>query len=197
MTSFSLEEERELQNELSTGESLQWSGKPNPRVVFHPSDWFAIPFSLFWVGFTVFWEFSASKGGGWFFELWGIPFILIGQYLLWGRFVYAAWKKRRVLYILTDRRAVTLVTGRGSKVISAELDNVPSIEKQVRADGIGTINIGAGDLKYNVRGRQTTADDLYLSRGFPVFVDIDDADQVYTRLRNLQRTSRDKRFSPQ
>ena len=33
--------------------------------------------------------------------LWGIPFVVAGQYLIWGRFFYDAWLKRRTYYALT------------------------------------------------------------------------------------------------
>jgi hypothetical protein len=80
-----------LQPELLSGESLLWAGRPNPSVLFHSDDWYLIPFSLFWVGFTAVWESLAL--GYWgknegnpslFLGLWGIPFILIGQYLTLG-----------------------------------------------------------------------------------------------------------------
>ena len=39
-----------LQSELISGESLLWSGKPNPDKIFHSDDWYTIPFSLLWGG---------------------------------------------------------------------------------------------------------------------------------------------------
>jgi hypothetical protein len=35
-----------FQPELMPGESILWAGVPNPKVIFHPDDWIAIPFSL-------------------------------------------------------------------------------------------------------------------------------------------------------
>lgn len=72
-----------LQPEMMSGESVYWAGMPNPKVVFHSDDWTAIPFSLVWTGFFVFWEADAlgywgtsSRGGGFnlFMVLWGIHF---------------------------------------------------------------------------------------------------------------------------
>lgn len=83
---------KRFQQELTSGESLLWSGQPQRKVIFHPSDWAAIPFSLIWGGGAVFWEWAATghlananhtHAEPAFFALWGIPFILIGQYLIW------------------------------------------------------------------------------------------------------------------
>jgi hypothetical protein len=107
-----------IQPELLSGESLQWAGKPNPGVIFHSDDWYLVPFSLLWGGFTIFWE--ASVLGYWarqprspstFMVIWGIPFILIGQCMIWGRFLYDAWLKRRTYYAVTNRRVLVLQEG--------------------------------------------------------------------------------------
>lgn len=79
-----------IQPELVSGENV-WSGQPDADVIFHKEDAYLIPFSLLWGGFTIFWE-AAASGFVWssngatepsFFSLWGIPFVLVGQYLTW------------------------------------------------------------------------------------------------------------------
>ena len=98
MQNLNPDEQQHLQNELNGDESLLWAGKPNTSVIFHPSDWYMIPFSLLWGGFAIFWEggvtgiFGLGNGNPSpsFFMLWGIPFVIIGQYLIWGRFFYTA-----------------------------------------------------------------------------------------------------------
>src|SRR5580692_6078756 len=86
----------DIQIELLAGESLLWCGQPLPRVLFHMQDIFAVPFSLLWGGFAILWEWGVTGhfGGNshahpapFFFALWGIPFVVIGQYMIWGRFV--------------------------------------------------------------------------------------------------------------
>jgi hypothetical protein len=108
--------------ELSRDESIQWTGQPNRSVVFHPDDWFMIPFSLMWGVFMIFWLLAASgtwdvfsskpKGDfGWFGIIWGTPFVIVGQYMIWGRFFYEYWKKKRTFYALTNRRALLMENG--------------------------------------------------------------------------------------
>jgi len=35
-----------IKNELLENEELLWIGKPNPKIIFAPSDIFLVPFSL-------------------------------------------------------------------------------------------------------------------------------------------------------
>jgi hypothetical protein len=202
MQSLSLEEQRVLQAELSTGESLLWTGKPNPRVIFHASDWVTIPTGIFVAGFSIFWEAGVGGSGPWrgggdpssFMMLWGIPFIIVGQYMLWVRFLYAAWKKTRITYALTNERILVIVAPPQAKVISIYLRSVPGITKDVRADGIGTLKFGDTPPVWGARGtKMLAADGLYLNSATPVFVDIDNAsdvaDQVTQALKRFHTTS--------
>jgi hypothetical protein len=198
MESLTLDEQRLLNDELAPGETLLWTGKPNPRVIFHASDWYVIPFSLLWGGFAIFWEAGVSgigpwagKGSPWSFGmLWGIPFVVMGQYMIWGRFLYTAWKKGRVLYALATQRVVVLVRPPQAKVISRYLENVPGIEKEVRSDGIGTLKFGeTAPLYGGGRGKNASMEGLYLNSSTPVFVDIDHAkDAAELISRELRRT---------
>jgi hypothetical protein len=109
-----LEVSSNIQPELMSGESLLWTGRPNTRVVFHSDDWYLIPFSLLWSGFAIFWEMgvlgywgAGPKGGipSIFMSLWGIPFVVIGKYMIWGRFFDDGWLKPRTYYGATNRRS--------------------------------------------------------------------------------------------
>ncbi len=190
------DDERSLNNELLPGESVLWSGKPNLSVILHASDWGMIPFSLVWAGFTLFWEAGVSGIGPWqgkldanlFMTLWGAMFVVIGQYMVWGRFVYAAWKKTKVVYVVTNRRAVTVVRGPGAKSISTFLNGISLLGKDIRADGIGTIRFGAPGPLFNNRrgGRKQTMDGLFLGEDFPVFVDINGASEVFKLVSELR-----------
>jgi hypothetical protein len=169
---------------LSPGETVQWSGQPNARVIFHGEDWGFVPFSLLWGGFAIFWLLGASgiwdiwnnhpnKNFGWFGVVWGTPFVLVGQYMIWGRFVHEYWKKHRTYYALTTKRALIVVDGlRGRTASSAYFENTGIIEKSVRKDGIGRISFGGsvtGEWRW---GRNNPPRP-------PTFDDVDSADSVY------------------
>lgn len=180
----------QLQPELLAGESLLWSGQPLKKVIFHQRDLFTIPFSLLWGGFAIFWEwgvtghFVGSPHGHpapAFFELWGIPFVVIGQYLIWGRFVYTAWKKGRTYYGITNKRVIVICEGFGRKVIDGYLRNLDSASLSLRSDGIGTIEFGRPTMTafkwdFAQRSRNNQID---IDLGSLVFFDIPDARAVY------------------
>lgn len=191
----------ELQSELMSGESLLWAGQPLRKVVFHRTDWFAIPFSILWAGFALFWEDGVSghfdnaqapNGHPFinFMMLWGIPFVLIGQYFVWGRFIYMAWAKTRTFYGLTNKRVLVLRTGRSRKLLAGYLHSLTSVSLTTRSDGIGTIEFApepTGQSMWGMNGRASRGGfpmDIDLSR--LAFFDIESANNIY-RLIQEQR----------
>jgi hypothetical protein len=178
----------QFQSDLLPAESLLWTGQPLRRVIFHTSDWFAIPFSLMWGGFALFWEWGASSqtsnsshSVGTFFSLWGIPFVLIGQYMIWGRFLYTAWKKTRTFYAVTNKRVIVLNTATSRKITDAFMAGLTTVSVTTRADGIGTIEFAPEPERastwFNNRNRGVTQMDIDLNR--LVFFDIPEAKNVY------------------
>lgn len=96
-----------IQPHLRDDENLLWSGAPDPQVRFTSADLFLVPFSVLWCGFAIIWEVTSVAGGApAFFNLWGIPFILVGLYMTVGRFYYKRYRKSRTAYAVTTRRAI-------------------------------------------------------------------------------------------
>lgn len=185
-----------VQPELASGESIAWAGQPKPGVIFHKEDAFLVPFSLLWGGFAVFWEAAVSGfwGSGdksvWSFGvLWGIPFVLAGQYLIWGRFFYAAWLKRLTHYAVTSRRVIVVQDSWKRQMASAYIDALPTIVKQGGSNGIGTLSFAqAQPMWSNNRGWGAWNG---LSVGsVPTFVDIEDVESVYRLVSDLRERAR-------
>ena len=138
-----------FRDELLDGERVLWAGQPDARRLFSQTDVFLVPFSLLWGGFAIYWETSVltsdhPDGPPLFFVLWGIPFVLVGLYLIFGRFLHKARKKRRVYYAVTDRRVIALERARrGDRVLAAFLDTIPTVNKRLRRDGSGSITFGS------------------------------------------------------
>jgi hypothetical protein len=85
---------QQIQRELVPDETMLWADMPNPKIIFHSDGRAVIPFSL----------------------VPGIPFLLAGNYVLWGRFVADARLKRRTYYAITNRRVLFLQRGWKTKL---------------------------------------------------------------------------------
>jgi len=131
-----------VRRELLPGEQLLWWGRPRQGLMLRPADALYIPFSLFWCGFAIFWEASVVKSGFWPFELWGIPFVLAGLYMVFGRFLTDARQRARTVYAITDQRVVVVAGLFRDVVTSLSLRSLADLGLFERRDGSGTIALG-------------------------------------------------------
>ena len=123
-TPFGEDPDFQIRQRLRPGENLLWSGRPDPAVRFSPADRFLVPFSIMWGGFALFWEASViASGGAPFFVLWGIPFVIMGLYFIFGRFWFKRRQKLRTAYGITNERAIVAVGN--SQVMETPIKNQP------------------------------------------------------------------------
>ena len=101
--------------ELLDGEEILWSGQPRADKILSPSDFFAIPFSLLWGGFAIFWFASvigigtrSHSGIPFAFPLFGSVFVLVGLYMIFGRFIFKYYSKKATYYALTNKRILII-----------------------------------------------------------------------------------------
>ena len=123
-----------------------------------------------------------TNGASFFMGLWGIPFVVIGQYMIWGRFFYTAWRKGRTHYAVTSKRVLVVNAGGTRKVVSGYLDSLDAVTLTTRHDGIGTIEFSPEPDSPSMWGLSSRRNrglqmDLNLSR--LAFYDIKDARSVY------------------
>lgn len=170
-----------LQPYLLNGERILWTGHPDPRRLLSANDIWLIPFSLMWGGFAIFWEAGVlgifGKAGGGpasFFVLWGIPFVVVGQYLIWGRFIYKRWDRSRTIYAVTNRRVLSL---RGRNLTSMFIPQLPAVNQSIRSDGTGTLEFGSAPYGYGFWANSGL--DWFSRRaGVLAFYDIPDVNHV-------------------
>jgi hypothetical protein len=182
------EQKRVIESQFSPSERLLWSGQPRQGLCLRAADAYLIPFSLLWGGFAIFWESRViSSGAPFFFMLWGIPFVLVGVYMIIGRFFVDAKQRSKTYYGVTSARAI-IVSGLFSrKVKSINLRTLPDISLDEKPDGSGTITFGvtnsvswaSGELSFSGGEKQST----------PSFVLIPEAKKVYEMIRAAQRRS--------
>ncbi len=150
------------QNELQPGESLRWSGQPEPaRMALKalPTALFAVP----WTAFVVFWIWGAAGGKmpdlsrlGWkeLFPLWGVLFLFVGLRMLLSP-LWEYLRATRIVYGVTDRRAFILQAGSSKKVKSYAAAELSSIERKEKTDGSGDLLFGRPDAEQARRMRST------------------------------------------
>jgi hypothetical protein len=176
-----------IQREMESDERLLCSGMPRQGWLLRSNDIFLIPFSLMWGSFAFFWEFSVISMGKapFFFVLWGIPFVLVGIYIIIGRFFVDSYQRRRTYYGLTDRRALILsgLTAREVKTLS--LQNLNEMSLKEKSDGSGNIFFGSLPPMYSMYG---TAWPSMSKKLVPAFEMIDNVRNVYDLIKGAQRS---------
>jgi hypothetical protein len=181
----------EVEQQLIGGERILWTGQPDPGRHFDRSDRFLIPFSILWGGFAIFWEAAVIQDGWGFGVVWGIPFVAMGLYFIFGRFFVKARKKRRTHYAVTDRRVLSVE--RGGPTRATFLDLIPTINATVRNDGSGTAIFGNTSWMQN--SYANTGLDFF-GRGYDTeavgFYDIRDARQVVDLVNTLRDRASDR-----
>ena len=139
----------ELQPELQPDESLLWAGRPGAGRLFTLIDIYLVPFSLLWGGFAIFWEalvLSSMISRPSTFELFplvfGLVFVAIGCYMIFGRFIVKRYTRRRTFYAVTDRRAIVVSTAFRRIVRSTSLKRLPGLELSTGRGTRGTVTFG-------------------------------------------------------
>lgn len=183
------ETSRIFEGQLASGERMLWTGRPKPGLVLRPADILLIPFSLMWGGFAIFWEAGILRGGGpTCFALWGVPFVLIGLYIIAGRFFVDAWQRTRTYYALTSERAI-IVSGLLSRnVTSLMLSSLQDITFSPKKDGSGTITFGPTHPQVSMYGGTSWPGSRRYAA--PCFEMIDNAKEVYGQILAALKSSR-------
>jgi len=170
-----------FQGRLLKGEKIIWWGQPAQGLLFTSRDWYLVPFSLMFAGFSIFWEASVLSGANTplFMKLWGVPFLLMGVYLVVGRFLVDAWIRRGITYAVTDKRILILRSGLSSKFTALTFDQLPVVNLTERGDGRGTIRFGQDQPYWSNRGYSGWSPALEAT---PQFIAIEDARRVFEHI---------------
>lgn len=163
--------------DLLKGEEILWTGQPETKVLFTKADFFIIPFGLLWTGLLItFIKNDISKERDMISLFFTAPFLLIGLYLIFGRFIYKIIKKKRTYYAVTNKRVLILTKMFGRNVQVVFIDTIPSINVSTRAGGIGSVRFGTPNPWSP--GYGNTGMDFFTSfygGDVPAFYDIKDA----------------------
>jgi hypothetical protein len=182
---MSFEDEQALRPELGPGEKLLWAGRPLGGIRLRAGDALMVPFSLMWGGFAIFWELMVIRANAPpLFRLWGIPFVLIGLYLIVGRFFVDAYLRGRTVYGLTNQRAIIASGLFSRQTRSLPLRSISDMTLTERDDRTGTITLGPSIAQYSrLVGSGWPVSGRYQG---PAFDLIEDVRSVYDRIRAAQ-----------
>lgn len=139
--------QKKVDCELESGERIEWIGMPIPRF-FTPAATAAFLFAIPWTAFAIFWMCGASgfempdfgEGGFSLFPLFGVPFVLIGLGMLSSP-IWAFKKAFRTVYVITDRRAITIEGIWSTTIRSYPPDKLQDIYRKEKRDGSGDVII--------------------------------------------------------
>ncbi len=131
------------------GESILWKGRPEKGNLITRRDFVMIPFGLFWLAFCVLWESIALKSGQLFPIIWGLPFVAVGIYLVFGRFIQSAYLRNKTFYVITNKK---IIIKAGRKITMHDARYLPPMEVEIHRNGNGMILFS--EETYTRRGRR-------------------------------------------
>src|SRR4051812_49784707 len=97
---------------LDAGEQVVWSGRPNTLRYAFRNSLVTLPFGIVFLTFSLFWVYGARSGAGGNTAFWllGIPFVAVGAGMVLSP-LWHLFRSARTTYVLTNRRALSVVAG--------------------------------------------------------------------------------------
>jgi len=176
----------QITSQLSSNERLLWSGQPRQGIMLQATDLFMIPFSLMWGGFALFWEYTViTSNAPLLFWIWGIPFVLIGLYMIIGRFFLEAQLRAKTFYAVTDERILIVSGIFNSSIKSLKLSNLGELSFTERKNGEGSILFGHNPFA-NLLGGFSGLPGMMNSK-LTQFQSIPDAKQIFDLIHQTKR----------
>jgi hypothetical protein len=176
--------EVELRSYLDPGEKLLWMGRPIQGIVFTLLDWYFIPFSVVWLGVALIISLAnLKKTAAPVDAVMSVLFIGIGIYWLIGRFFVDSFYRARLVYGVTDRRAIIASGVFRRSVQSIDLSSLSGLKLEERGDGSGTISFG--DQPGHPRGWH--GPEFQASSAGSQFFRVADVKKVYSILREAMQ----------
>lgn len=144
---------------LELGERILWYEQPRQGLLWRPSDWFVVPFSAVWFGFSLIWTgvasyafYSAIQNADHMeipfllmFPLIGAVFCFVGYQFAIGRFFADADERKRTLYALSNKRAFLMVQGERGHIAYVPVTKETEIEHIAGPDGYGALRFLNGE----------------------------------------------------
>ena len=162
---------------LDPGEEILWHGSPDGKIRLRARNLVISAFGIFFFGFSIFWTLGAANSGDLIFPLFGLPFMAVGFYLVFGTHFFDAHKRRHSYYTLTNKRAFIATNILTKKIKSYAVNAETDLEFQ---PGPPASIYFAKEMKSGQNGSYTV----------PVgFEYVADGDTLYKLFRQVQRAA--------
>ncbi len=125
-----------FQKYLNLGEKTIWTGSPKYPIGQH-----TIPvklFGLFFLGFSLFWTIMAFQIAD-FMGLFGIPFIIVGSFIIFRNKKFGSKFQRQAFYAVTDERIMIVMISDTEEMTNVALDQLSNVITSPGAYGTKTI----------------------------------------------------------
>jgi hypothetical protein len=143
----------ELQAELAPEERLLWASRPKKGVAPRGRDVLVAVFGILLLVFALFFEWRAWRVQSPVFFVAGLVFVLLGLYLVGGRFFLEARVRAGTRYGITNRR-VLIRDGTRGRVRAIALDEIDRVEITERRDLSGTLRLVSRSRGFAKVGRE-------------------------------------------
>lgn len=122
---------------LTPDEYVLWNGSPGKGNLLTKQDIYMVPFSIIWCGFAIVWETTVlMMHAPLLFKLWGIPFVCVGLYMVFGRFIMKSYMRKETVYVITNKRIFSFLKDR---VDTIDYHIYPTKSLTRHPNGYGTI----------------------------------------------------------
>lgn len=173
--------------QLASDESIQWQGKSEKKKMIGYSDYMYIPFSLMWLGFICVWEYNIIVVHyPLIFHALGIPMLIAGVYMAFGRFFYKAYRKKKSCYVITNRRVIETYEDSRLGYKEKELKDIGRMVRFVEKDGVGTLVFDDINPAYIMKLNDGMEPFRRKTRKVIGFYDVKDAEQLYELIQTLK-----------
>jgi hypothetical protein len=179
------DEKRIITSQLSSNEQLLWFGRPRQGFFFRKSDSITIPFSLLWCGFAIFWNTGVwTSNAPIFFRIWGIPFLIVGFYYVFGRFIVDIFFRKKTYYGVTNERIIIVSGLFSQETKSINMKGLNEITFEENSNGLGTIIFGRDEIDNSNSWFRSNQNKVISA---PNFEQIPQAKSVYETIRSAQK----------
>lgn len=192
MTEFSAGNDIDWSRELNQGEKLLWSGQPPQGIRFRWTDLFFVPFGLVFMTIPLVGVIAAVNEQGpesLFVLLFVTPFVLVGGFVAFGRFIVEKKQRAKTFYAITNERLLIRSGLWRTLLKSLDLVNLSDITFTEYGNGGGRITLGSVPWMFAMQSQMDPFG--MMGQMVPTLELASDARTVYDQLRTAKRAARE------